>query len=133
MLIAELLRNTTDWQNMLFFERRYNQLHEIGCSYPIEYLIFDFCLAALESDNVDAELYLSHSLHILGLHKQLTLLLSIIINEQLTTDRDVRQLLALLAQKIEPRNASTYIDSYSVGYKNRYKIYKEELRKSIVF
>ena len=29
-------------------EQRYKQLHEIGCSYPIEYLLFDFCLSVLE-------------------------------------------------------------------------------------
>ena len=28
-------------------EQRFKQLHEIGCSYPIEYLLFDFCLASL--------------------------------------------------------------------------------------
>ena len=86
-------------------------------------------MAALESDSIDAELYLSHSLHILGLNKRFNLLLSIIINEQLTNDADIRQLLALLAQRFEPRNANTYIDSYSEGYRHRYEIYKEELGK----
>jgi len=132
MMNTELMRSTTSVHSLLFFKRRYNQLKEIGCSYPVEYLLFDFCLAALDSDNVDAELYLSHCLHILGLNKQLTLLLSIIINEQLATDRDVRRLLALLAQKFEPRNAKTYVDSYGDGYKNRFKIYSEELRKLVV-
>lgn len=28
----------------LDIEQRYKQLREIGCSYPIEYLLFDFCL-----------------------------------------------------------------------------------------
>src|SRR5439155_9067444 len=42
-------------------EHGYSQLKEIGCTYPVEYLIFDFCLAALEGDYVDARLYLTHS------------------------------------------------------------------------
>jgi hypothetical protein len=131
MLNAELSNTDINWQNVLFFKRRYIQLHEIGCSYPIEYLLFDFCLAALENDTVDAELYLSHSLHILGLNKYLNLLLSIIVSEQLTHDADIRQLLTLLAHRFEPRNANMYTNSYSEGYRNRYEIYKEELQKLV--
>ena len=48
-------------------EQRYKQLYEIGCPYPIEYLLFDFCLAAIEVDFLDAALYLAHSFHIPGL------------------------------------------------------------------
>jgi hypothetical protein len=44
-------------------EQRYKQLYEIGCPYPIEYLLFDFCLAAIEEDFLDAALYLAHSFH----------------------------------------------------------------------
>ena len=110
-------------------EQRFKQLHEIGCSYPIEYLLFDFCLAALEEDFLDAGLYLAHSFHILGLSKSLNLLLSVIVNEKLTNDRDVRRLIILLAKTIEPRNAESYSDIYGSRFRRRYGMYREGLRK----
>lgn len=105
-------------------EQRYNQLHEIGCSYPIEYLLFDFCLAVLEEDFLDAALYLAHSFHILGLSKPFNLLLSVIVNEKLAYDRDVRRLIILLARAIQPRNAESYIDTYGNRFRRRYEMYR---------
>jgi hypothetical protein len=110
-------------------ERRYKQLREIGCSYPVEYLLFDFCLAALEGDYVDAKLYLAHSFHILGLHRSFNLLLSVIVNEPLTEEVDVRELLTLLARATEPRNAGTYLEIYGDGYTKRYRTYLAECEK----
>jgi hypothetical protein len=110
-------------------ENRHKQLVDIGCSYPIEYLLFDFCLAALEGDSVDAKLYLSHAFHIIGLHQSFNLLLSVIINEHLTYDNDVRELLTLLAKASEPRNAKTYLKTYGNEYESRYRIYLRELEK----
>ena len=115
-------------------EQRYTQLREIGCSYPIEYILFDFCLAVLDRDYLDAGLYLAHSFHILGLSKSFNLLLSVIVNEQLAFCKDVRELIILLARSIEPRNAETYIDTFGSGFRKRYKMYKEEeqeLRRKI--
>ena len=115
-------------------EQRYTQLREIGCSYPIEYILFDFCLAVLDGDYLDAGLYLAHSFHILGLSKSFNLLLSVIVNEQLAFCKDVRELIILLARSIEPRNAEKYIDIFGSGFRKRYKMYKEEeqeLRKKI--
>lgn len=115
-------------------EQRYTQLREIGCSYPIEYILFDFCLAVLDGDYLDAGLYLAHSFHILGLSKSFNLLLSVIVNEQLAYCKDVRELIVLLARSIEPRNAEIYIDTFGSGFRKRYKMYKEEeqeLRKKI--
>ena len=115
-------------------EQRYTQLREIGCSYPIEYILFDFCLAVLDGDYLDAGLYLAHSFHILGLSKSFNLLLSVIVNEQLAYCKDVRELIILLARSIEPRNAEIYIDTFGSGFRKRYKIYKEEeqeLRRKI--
>ncbi|HYX55171.1 MAG TPA: hypothetical protein VE818_03345 [Nitrososphaeraceae archaeon] len=115
-------------------EQRYTQLREIGCSYPIEYILFDFCLAVLDGDYLDAGLYLAHSFHILGLSKSFNLLLSVIVNEQLAFCKDVRELVILLARSIEPRNAEKYIDIFGSGFRKRYKMYKEEeqeLRKKI--
>jgi hypothetical protein len=110
-------------------EHRYNQLKTIGCTYPVEYLLFDFCLAALEGDYLDARLYLAHSFHILELNRQFSLLLSVIVNESLTQDKDVRELLTLLARATKPRNAEVYVDTYGNGFRKRYETYIEEQKK----
>ena len=117
-------------QNATFLdiEQRYKQLGEIGCSYPVEYLLFDFCLAALDEDYLDAALYLAHSFHILGLSKSFNLLLSVIVNEKLMYDRDVKRLIILLARAIEPRNAESYINTYGTRFRRRYDMYREGLR-----
>ena len=120
---------TKQWKSILLLQsarQRYTQLHEIGCSYPIEYLLFDFCLAVLDEDYLDAALYLLHSFHILGISKSFSLLLSVIVNEQLVYDKDVKRLIILLARAIEPRNADQYIDTLGSGFKKRYILYKEE-------
>lgn len=114
------------WRGLLG-QNRHKQLLDIGCSYPVQYLIFDFCLAALEGDYLDAKLYLAHSFHILGLNSSFNLLLSVIINEPLTNDSDVRELLTLLARISEPRNAKTYLDTYGNEYLKRYQTYQHQL------
>jgi hypothetical protein len=124
-----ILQREKEKATFLDVEQRYKQLHEIGCSYPIEYLLFDFCLAVLDEDFLDAALYLAHSFHILGLSKSFNLLLSVIVNEKLAYDRDVRRLIILLARAIEPRNAESYIDIYGSRFRRRYEMYREGLRK----
>ena len=126
------LQREKEKATFLDIEQRYKQLHEIGCSYPIEYLLFDFCLAALEEDLLDAALYLAHSFHILGISKSFNLLLSVIINEKLVYDRDVRRLIILLARAIEPRNAESYIDTYGSRFRRRYELYREGLRMEAI-
>ena len=126
------LQREKEKATFLDVEQRYKQLHEIGCSYPIEYLLFDFCLAALEEDLLDAALYLAHSFHILGISKSFNLLLSVIINEKLVYDRDVRRLIILLARVIEPRNAESYIDTYGSRFRRRYELYREGLRMEAI-
>jgi hypothetical protein len=123
-----------EMQNATFLdiEQRYKQLHEIGCSYPVEYLLLDFCLAALDEDYLDAALYLAHSFHILGLSKSFNLLLSVIVNEKLMYDRDVKRLIILLARAIEPRNAESYINTYGTRFRRRYDIYREGLRMEAI-
>ena len=118
-------------QNTIFpdIQQRYRQLREIGCSYPVEYLLFDFCLATLDEDYLDAALYLAHSFHILGLSKSLNLLLSVIVNEKLARDTDVRRLIILLSRALEPRNAELYVDTYGNTFRKRYELYREGLRK----
>jgi hypothetical protein len=127
LITMELAKEKEDddtFNNILFPEQRYNQLREIGCSYPVKYLFFDFCLAALDGDYLDAGLYLAHSFHILGLSKLFNLVLSVIVNEQLAYDKDARELIVLLARAIEPRNAETYIDTYGCRFRYRYEVYK---------
>jgi len=126
------LQREKEKATFLDIEQRYKQLHEIGCSYPIEYLLFDFCLAALEEDLLDAALYLAHSFHILGISKSFNLLLSVIVNEKLVYDRDVRRLIILLARVIEPRNAESYIDTYGSRFRRRYELYREGLRMEAI-
>jgi hypothetical protein len=85
-------------------------------------------MAALDEDYPDASLYLAHSFHILGLSKPFNLLLSVIVNEKLAYDRDVRRLIILLARALEPRNAESYIDTYGTRFRSRYEKYTEGLR-----
>ena len=109
----------------------YRQIQNISRSdLPLRNLLFDFCLAALDGDIVDAKLYLTHSLYLLGLHRRLTQLLSVILNEvSLESDKDVRQLLTLLAQITEPNNIDIYFDVDINGFNKRYSIYLNELQK----
>jgi len=121
----------TNWE-VLVNKQRYSQLGEMGCTYPAQYLLLDFCLAALGEDYLNARLYLAHAFHILGLRKPLNLLLSVIVNEeeqQLLKDKDVKEFLVLLAKAVEPRNASMYIKTYGSEFSRRYSIYREELNK----
>ncbi len=120
-----------NWE-VLVNKQRYSQLGEMGCTYPVQYLLFDFCLAALAEDYLNARLYLAHAFHILGLHKPLNLLLSVIVNEEeqeLLKDQDVKEFLVSLAKAVEPRNASMYINTYGKEFSRRYSIYREELNK----
>lgn len=129
--IFSLYLKDANWE-VLVNKQRSSQLGEMGCTYPTQYLLFDFCLAALDEDYLNARLYLAHSFHILGLHKPLNLLLSVVVNEeeqQLLKDKDVREFLALLAKVSEPRNAHTYINTYGDEFSRRYRIYIEELNK----
>ena len=132
LIATELAKEKEDTtvKHILFPEQRYNQLRKIGCSYPVEYLFFDFCLAALDGDYLDAGLYLAHSFHILGLSKLFNLVLSVIVNEQLAYDKDARELIVLLARAIEPRNAETYIDTYGNSFRKRYEVYKWAKKES---
>ena len=129
--VFSLYLKDINWQ-VLVNKQRYSQLAEMGCTYPMQYLLLDFCLAALGEDYLNARLYIAHAFHVLGLHKPLNLLLSVIVNEeeqQLLKDKDVKEFLALLAKAVEPRNASMYINTYGSEFSRRYIIYSEELNK----
>ncbi len=111
--------------------QRYKQLQSIkGFDFSLMNLLFDFCLAALDGDSLNAKLYLRHSYYLLGLHRRLTLLLSVIVNEpSLKEDKDIRQLLTQLAVITEPNNIDVYFNPRDSGFNRKYCTYLEELQK----
>jgi len=118
----------------LINKQRYKQLQQAingGSTFPLRILLFDFCLAALEGDTLDAKLYLTHSLYLLGLHKRLYIILSVIVNElsSLREDRNVRELLTSIALITEPYNIDIYFDPNGDVFNKRYSIYLQELQK----
>src|SRR5215210_4535094 len=108
---------------------RLDKLRKIGCTYPAQYLLFDFCLAALEGDLLDAKLFLGHAFNIIGLSNQLNLLLSAIVYTPLTSEKEVRELLTLLALEVQPANMESYLELYGKDFQNRHQIYENEIKK----
>jgi hypothetical protein len=108
---------------------RLNELRKIGCTYPAQYLLFDFCLAALEGDLLDAKLFLGHAFNIIGISNQLNLLLSAIVYTPLTSDKHVRELLTLLALEVQPAKMESYLELYGKEFKKRFQIYENEIMK----
>jgi len=97
----------------------------------VKNLLFDFCLAALDDYVINAMLYLTHSIYLLGLRNGLVLLLSVIVNESyLLQDVDIREFISLLAMLSEPYNIGPY---YKLGkdgvFRKRYAIYLKEIQK----
>ena len=108
---------------------RLNELRKIGCTYPAQYLLFDFCLASWEGDLLDAKLFLGHAFNIIGISNQLNLLLSAIVYTPLTYDEHIRELLTLLALEVQPANMESYLKLYGKDFKKRYQIYENEIMK----
>ena len=108
---------------------RLDKLRKIGYIYPAQYLIFDFCLAALEGDLLDAKLFLGHAFNIIGLSNQLNLLLSAIVYTPLTSEKEVRELLTLLALEVQPANMEAYLQLYGKDFQKRHQIYENEIMK----
>lgn len=108
---------------------RLDKLRKIGCTYPAQYLLFDFCLAALEGDLLDAKLFLGHAFNIIGLSNQLNLLLSAIVYTPLTSEKEVRELLTLLALEVQPANMEAYLQIYGKDFQKRHQIYENEIMK----
>jgi hypothetical protein len=109
--------------------RQLDELRKVGCTYPTQYLLFDFCLAALEGDLLDAKLFLGHAFNIIGLSNQLNLLLSAIVYTPLTSEKEVRELLTLLALEVQPANMESYLELYGKDFQNRHQIYENEIMK----
>ena len=111
--------------------RRYRELQKNSSGVPLKNLLFDFCLSALVSDTFNAKLFLTHSLYLTGLRRQLVILLSSIINDfnLVDKDNDVRELLTLLALLSEPNNIDIYFDINNDGFNIRYNMYLKEINK----
>jgi hypothetical protein len=111
--------------------RRYRELQKNSSGVPLKNLLFDFCLSALVSDTFNAKLFLTHSLYLTGLRRQLVILLSSIINDfnLVNKDNDVRELLTLLALLSEPNNIDIYFDINNDGFNIRYNTYLKEINK----
>lgn len=110
--------------------RRYRQIQTSGSGLPLKNLLFDFSLSILNSDYLDAKLYLTHSYYLLGLRRRLVLLLSVITHEpKYNKDPDIRKLLTYLALLSEPNNIDIHFDKDGDGFSSRYSVFLEELQK----
>jgi hypothetical protein len=128
-LLIEFIKGIYSSNENIKPTRRLDELRKIGCTYPTQYLLFDFCLAALEGDFLDAKLFLGHALNIIGLSNQLNLLLSAIVYTPLTYDQQIRELLTLLALEVQPANMAAYLELYGTDFQNRHQIYENEIMK----
>jgi hypothetical protein len=108
---------------------RYLTQHMGGFDLSLKGILFDFCLAAMEGDILNAKLYLRHAFHLLGLHTRLYLLLCVIVNESLMDDKDIREFLTLLAVATEPNNIDIHFNPNHGGFSKRYDIYLKQLQK----
>ena len=111
--------------------RRYREIQNSVSGLPLKSLLFDFCLSALVGDTFDAKLFLTHSLYLTGLRRQLVILLSSVINDSalVKNDNDVREMLTLLALLSEPNNIDVYFYINNDGFNRRYNTYLKELGK----
>ena len=128
-LLIKLLKGADLKEAKIALGGRLEELRKIGVTYPAQYLLFDFCLAALEGDHLDAKLYLAHGFQILGLSQRFNLLLSAIVHTPLTKDEEVRELLTLLAVISQPVDAKAYLELYGEDFEKRYQIFQNELIK----
>ena len=129
LVLIKFLKGSDIKESKIALGGRLEELRKIGITYPAQYLLFDFCLAALEGDHLDAKLYLAHGFQILGLSQRFNLLLSAVVYTPLTEDEEVRELLTLLAVISQPADAKVYLELYGEDFKKRYDIFQNELMK----
>ena len=129
LVLIKFLKGSDIKESKIALGGRLEELRKIGITYPAQYLLFDFCLAALEGDHLDAKLYLAHRFQILGLSQRFNLLLSAIVYTPLTDDGEVRELLTLLAVISQPADAKVYLELYGEEFRRRYEIFQNELIK----
>ena len=109
--------------------QQYYEFVKDGIGYATAYLLFDYCLAALSKDITDATLYLDHSYNIIHLYPSFHMLLHCITKKEYLDDKDIRKFLAILANDIQPTNASDHKDDYGQEYRDRFDTYCKELEK----
>jgi hypothetical protein len=107
---------------------RYLTQHIRGFDLLSKGILFDFCLAAMEGDILNAKLYLRHAFYLPGLRPRLYLLLCVIINESLVQDKDIREFLTLLAVITEPNNIDIHFNPNHGGFSKRYDMYLKQLQ-----
>lgn len=56
-LLIKFLKGADLKESKIASGGRLNELRKIGITYPAQYLLFDFCLAASEGDHLDTRLY----------------------------------------------------------------------------
>ena len=129
-LLNKFLKDATI-EELVENPRRYREVQKSNSGVPLKNLLFDFCLSALVNDTFNAKLFLTHSLYLTGLRRQLVILLSSIINDSnlVENDKDVRELLTLLALLSEPNNIDIYFDINKDGFNIRYNTYLTEINK----
>jgi hypothetical protein len=126
-LLNKLLKDASIEE--LVIKQRYKQLQQAGVDITLKGLLFDFCLASLEGDTLNAKLYLKHAFCFLNPSRRLYLILSLITNDfSIREDKDVRELLIRLAALTEPDNIDIYFnpDDHK-GFNKRYSMYLQEL------
>jgi hypothetical protein len=129
-LLNKFLKDA-DIEELVESPRRYREIQNSSSGLPLKNLLFDFCLSALIGDTFDAKLFLTHTLYLTGLRRQLVILLSSVITDLVlvNNDSDVREMLTLLALLSEPNNIDIYFDLNKEGFNKRYNIYLKEIRK----
>src|ERR671914_2357957 len=128
-LLIKFLKGSDIKESKIALGGRLEELRKLGITYPAQYLLFDFCLAALEGDHLDAKLFLGHASQIIGLSNQFNLLLSAIVYTPLTNEPEVRQLLTLLALEVQPAKLDAYLELYGKEFQARHQMYKDEIMK----
>ncbi|MCE9651917.1 MAG: hypothetical protein K8Q89_02500 [Nitrosarchaeum sp.] len=126
-LFTKLLMD--DRWGYLIIEQIYTKLRKVNPSYPIEYLLFDYCLAELNEDYTDALLYLAHAYHILDLDNSFYLLLGTLAKEELAKDNDVKEFVTALARLSMPVSASSHKELFGETYVKRFDILDDMWQK----
>ena len=129
-LLNKFLKDA-DIEELVESPRRYREIQNSSSGLPLKNLLFDFCLSALVGDTFDAKLFLTHTLYLTGLRRQLVILLSSVITDLVlvNNDSDVREMLTLLALLSEPNNIDIYFDLNKEGFNKRYNTYLKEIGK----
>lgn len=113
--------------------RYLQESRNITTTYPLGYLIFDYCLAALYGNKTDASLYASHIFYLFRLDREWHTLFQWVVMSNLVIHSDVRKFLIVLAVSVKPISTDLYILDYPQGYANRLAKLKRESNNLNIF